>query len=374
MALAPVKGTDFAGSDTYANFIAGASTSYPVNFANNYTNLENVDMQVFHRSVLHKVQAKGFTLAPYVSMAPNFKGTFTWRTRTDKRDPRLNTVALPTIQNQNQEFDNIGLQCNQYLDDAFLIDFVVRNATVNIPEAILTSMYMGYQRLMDRICIAAMLQPQIVKTSSLAQVAVGEAGSSFTPLEDARIGGASDGSKLIAPSFKTFQKILRKFWDNNAPRTTKLYGLLTPGLEELMQNIDEYKDRDYVYHDRTALRRDLRDNSVPHVDWMGIRWVKIEPDKTPGAFYASKYLKNTAGDLQDVTDTAASNFDLTDSNHEAVPIWTKENIEYHHAVDLDQFEISRIGYYRNMPAALTHKWLGGCRLQNILQYVLLIPA
>lgn len=369
MSLAPVKGLN-SGDDPA--FSAGGSVQYNLSFESGQTDLQNIDMQKYYADVVHKVQSEDFQLRNYVGMSDNFKGTFKWVTLTDKRDPKLQKKALPTIDSKKQTFETVGLQCNPYTDDSFLIDFTVRNARINVQSATLESMMKGFNRLMDKVAIAAMLQPKLKQSSTEAQYRLGQAGSATSVLANTRIGGRVTGAgstaALANPNFDTFQKILRKFWDNNVSRKSQIYGLLTPGMEELMRNISEFKNRDYIYHA-------LNSQGEASVDWMGITWVKVTPEITPGAFYADKYLLGAAAsDLADATATSASNVDLSDSNHEVVPIWIKENIRYHDAMDLTQAEISRIPYYRNQPALMMTKWLGSTRIQDVLQYNLVIPA
>ena len=80
--------------------------------------------------------------------------------------------------------------------------------------------------------------------------------------------------------------------------------------------------------------------------------------------------------LNDAIDASGSNaFDLTDKNHEVVPIWTKDNIIISNGVGklAAQFGIVSIPEKYNVPQVQSTEWCGGTRVQNLKHYNLIIP-
>jgi len=355
MALTPVT----ANSD---------STKVILTYTSDATSLANIDTQFFYKEVIHKIQTEESCLRPYVTQRPQ-KGVFDVVTLTDKRDPARRTQAIPDSTSSRQTFETRAIRITPFDDGAWLIDSVVKNATISVPRATVESMMKGYERLFDRIALGAMLQPvRRLKSDGSDDWKEGKRDADEISLENTRIGGKVSTSALLNPSFETFQKIRRKFYDNNVNRMATFYGLLTPRMEEILQGLTEYKNRDYIYSLMT-------DKNVKVIPWFGINWVKASPEIAPGAFYASKYIANqSASDLADAQDTATNGFDLSSTNHEVIPIWVKENVIVGSDASLNKMDILKRPDKRNTNQLLMTKYYGGTRLQNNFQYNLVIPT
>ena len=373
--LNPVKGTNSGDSPNYG---AGGSTTYTLAFNQNSTDLKNIEVQKMRADVIHKVQTMEDFLAPYVSHAYDLKGTFQWQYLTDKRNPKLQTSMPITIQAQAQTYEAVGLQTNPYIDDAWILDFVEANSAISIKDSQMVSMMFGYNRLATKIAVNAMLAPQLKRTTSATQWVKGDVSGTVTALPDTRIAGvvsksATGTAKLEYPTFDEILDLMKsKFRDQNVSPNVRFCGLLTPGAENWLKKLVEYKNRDYIYSV-------MNDINTMAFTFGNIQWIKVNPETSPGSFYADKYLSiatqgNSTRALADATATSASNFDLTDTNHEVIPIWVMDNIRVGHFTMLDVLKILRVPYYRDDPAILMTKFLGGCRLQNDLQFNLVIPV
>ena len=268
-----------------------ASARISLTFKSGELDLSNIDAQFYYKKAIHAVQSMESQLGPFCEEVSQ-KATFDWHTIIDKRNPSKRTAAVPTAVSKANSFTTVGVHLEAYDDAAYLIDYVIANSTINIPMSVMESFRAGYERLKDRVRVAAMLAPVNSKVSK--KVAANDpnwkspsSASVLVALPNTRIGGvikkSSNVYTLERPGFNHFQKVKRKFWDSNVSRKTKLFGLMTPGMEEILQDTTEYKNRDYIY---TA----MNDKDTRGVDWMGIYWVKVTPEIAPGAFYSSKYI------------------------------------------------------------------------------------
>ena len=350
----PVTGTD--------------ATRVNLTFDNNTTDLSEIDMQLYYAQVIHKIQTEHSQLRNFVTH-DSIKGTFKWRKLTPKRDPQQRRAAVPTLNPRKQTFENVGITLQAYDDEAWLVDYTVENSQINFQSTLAEAMMMGYERLFDRVAIAAMMEP--VRYQESSDWDEGQKTTKIVSLENDRIGAAvaAAGNALAKPSFNTFQKIIRKFHDNNVDFRTQICGLLTPAMQEILEGIAEYNDKDYIFSK-------MSDPNVASFNWKNICWVKCTPEVAPGAYYSDLYVTAASGGspLSVATDTSSGNIDLTDSNHEVIPFWVTKNIFVGTNPALDKFSITQVPYYRDTPIMYKTQWLGGSRIQNLYQFNLVIPV
>ena len=362
-------------------------TKVVLNFDGGTTDLSNIDYHSFVTKVVHKVQAESDLLTQKAEYIP-MKGTFKWIPLTGKRDPTKRTQAIPDIASRKQEFDNVGLVLSGYDDDTYIVDYVERNSEISVSGATHEAMYKGYRRTMSRLILSSMIQPKIMKDTKTSDAwKEGTAGRVEMALPNSRIGGritgAGAGTSLAMPSFKTFQKIKRKFYDLNVSRSTPLCSILTPGMEEYLEGLQEYRNKDY----NTAVLMDkISDPSVKSVYWMGIEWIKLEPEIAPGQVFNTKFLpataagNNNANELVDVADaTSANAVDLGDGTsnstaYEVIPIWSPMNIKWGSDPSLGMDKMYKVPGKRLVPVISMAEWLGATRVQDELVYNLIIPA
>lgn len=347
------------------------SNKVTLSFENNETSLANIDAQYFHRRAVHVAQTKESCLRDFVTNV-EMKKTFDWVYVVDKLDPKKRTQAVPDSPSEDLTGNMVGINCHAYDGGSFLIDYVVKNATIEVDLETFVAYQAGYERTFDKVAIAAMLQPiRRRKSSGSDEWKTADSTTDEISLPNTNIGGrisrVSSTDSLAKPSMETFQKVYRFFRDKNI-LGQKIYALMTPGMEEFIESLPEYKNRDYIWHV-------MNDPQAKTVRWYKFHFVKTNPDVNPGSVYGSLYLKGgSSNSLARATATSSSNFDLTDDNHEVVPFWTKDNIINGHVSSLDKMDIIKRGDKHNTPQALLTKWMGGSRHQNIKQFNLVIPS
>ena len=347
-----------------------ATNTYELEFPASATSLANIDTQAFMRDVIHEVQTEHSIMRPYVTTT-YLKGTFEWRNLTPQRNPQARKSAIPDLNPRKQTFSTFGITVNPYDDDAWLVDAVEKNSRISVGMNIVKAMEMGFERLYDKIAFSAMLVPVRFRNVDDDDVKLGQT-SAGTPklLENTRIGARINGSTLASPSFKTLVEVGLKFRSQNVPYTTKIYAALTPVMEKFLYDLKEYSDKDYIF----SRSSDRRGKSYP---FAGFEWVAVTPEVAPGAFYADKWLNKSADvELIDVVDAdpgSGNGMDLTDTNHEVIPFWVKENVFVGECPQLDMFEIFKVPFKRQTPIVVRTKWLGASRAQNKLQFNLIIP-
>ena len=368
MALAPILTGD-------------TSTRINLSFRGGETDLSNIDMQTFQQEVTHKVQTTSAILRNYVTWK-EIRGTFDWRFLTDKRDPELRTMANPQINAKRQTFSQYGITLHGYDMDTWAIDSVVSRSQINFPATVMETVMYGYERLADRCALAAMLGDVRTRTTGdgtgggTLDWREGKVETGTQALENTRIGGAvsgSAGSKVLAlPTFKTLQAIKRKFRDANVPHTESIYALLTPRMETIIEDYMQFQNKDYIWN---QAKDKTKDNKI---HFYGIDWIKCTPEIAPGGFYATKYITSGGGsaplNLQDATDTSSGNVDLTPTNHEVIPFWTKDNIQLGYNNSLSWTRMYQVPMYRNQVVLSRAEWCGGTRAQNVKQFNLVIPT
>lgn len=363
-------------------------TKVVLSFDSGVTDLGNIDYHAFVSGVIHKIQAESDLLTQRANYVDMNSEVFKWLTLTGKRDPRKRKKAIPDIESKDQNFETVGLSLSGYDDDAYLVDYVIKNATIQVTPAIHHAMMLGFRRLMSRLILSAMIQPKVARDTNTNSVWKNPSSSRVeTPLPDSRIGGritldSSSHVQLAKPNNMTFQKIHRKFRDLNVAIGTKLCGLLTPGMEELIFNLDEYGNRD---HNSSLARDMIYDPSVKSFQWLGIEWIKIEPDIAPGGsnfndkFFEQASGANDLGEIKTKNSGATNDVDLGDgtsnsTKYELVPIWNPANIYWGSNASLGMNEIYRVPTKRQTPVLSMSEWLGATRVQDELVYILVIPA
>ena len=361
--LAPVRVAD------------NTATQNTLTFDGNTTDLKNIATQSFERKVVHKVQTEESVLRPYV-MIESLTATSHWYTLMDKRDPEAFDAARPTINPRKSTFDAVSIWANPYRDDATIVPFVRETARISIDSALAEAMYRGYERLFDRTAISSMLVS--VRTLDQSAWNTGVQATNVVKLPNDRIGGAFvtvGGNKVLgAPKRKTIEAVIKKFTQQNVSIKSEFYGLATPNMLSYLRDMTEMHNRDYIW---SVMRPEFKETMFPYY---GINWIKCTPEIAPGAYYPDKYLKvdgttTASGDLVDAADVAgAANFDLSATNHEAIPIWTRDNCVVGEYPSLKQFSIIPVPYYRDTPVMLTTQWCGASRIQNVKTFVLLIPV
>ena len=350
------------------------ATSITLNFNLNSTSLANIDTVKYHERVIHKVQTTQAILRPFVTMHPmtNVVDVFTL---TSSRDPVAKNDVIRTIDARKQTFETVTIRCNPYDDDCWLPKITVDMGRINFPNAVTMAMEFGYERLVSKMAVVAMLA-DVRAYDNTTTWKTGELSSSTSSLGNDRIGGAyktvGANKVLSEPTLKTLEAIHRiKFGSKNVDPSVKFCALCTPNMLSYLRALTEYKNRDFIW---TTEKPDFNKKVF---DFYGFKWIKCPPQVAPGAYYASKFLTIGAADssdLSDVTDTSASNFDLSATNHEAIPIWFPRNVAVGVYASQKMFEITKVPYYRNSAVMMRTEWYGGSRVQNVLQYVLLIPT
>lgn len=371
MSLAPIRTDDTASR---VNLV----------FRNNETDLRNVDMQAFMNTVTHRVQTTMSILRPYVTWT-EINGTFQWRNLTEKRDPAQRTHANPMINPTKQSFSQYGITIHAYDMDTWLVDYMVKNATINFPATVMETMMYGYERLADRCALAAMLTDVRTRETGGGNAPnedwkLGKVETDTSSLADSRIGAATTGAAasqtLAVPAFQTLQKIKRKFRDANVPYNTPIYALLTPGMEEIIERMVQFQNKDYIWNAAKGREKD------GVIYFYGVNWIKCTPEIAPGGFYADKFISadtggaaNKVSPLQDAQANNANNaIDLTPNNHEVIPFWTKDNIKVGYNGGLSWTSIYKVPTYRNTPIISRTEWCGGAREQDVKQFNLVIPT
>ena len=332
-------------------------------FTSTTSDLENIDNQRVWMEVIHEVQTEETCIVPYVQGVEIKNATFKWQTIAAKRDPKARTAAVPDLDPRKNSFTKVGITLNPYDDDSYVVEYVEENADIHFERTVLETMERGFIRLEDRICFASMLGKVVKKTSSGWKT--GATVTAKSDLDSARIGARSSAAGLIAPDYKTIKKILRRFYDENVSRSEKIYAAMTPNMEDILSDITQFQNKDYI-------QAMLADPAKKVVHWAGIYWVKCTPEVAPEAFYSDKYVKKVVKSL-DVLTSTSTDYDLTTTNHEAIPFWIKSNIRYGRNRKLDKYALIMLPSKRMTPAIIRTLWAGGARLQDKKQYVLVVP-
>ena len=399
-------------------------------------NLDNIEYERMTQEVIHKIQAKGLGIIDKADFQEWGGGTFKWVRLTDKRDPVPREESIPPIKARGQKFENTGLQLQAYDDDCWVPDYVKQGTEVNVSDEIFKAIYKGYQRLTARAIVSASIQPRIKRKSEVTKnqtypwISGGWAGTGtavereVVALPNDRVGGrvvrgSSGVGTLMNPDFNTFNDIRDKFWKSNV-LDVELCGLMTPELDRVMQSMPQFYNRDHV---TVETQDDYKSLSSKPIRWMGINWIRVEPEMVPLYVYNNKYLKGytSAFDgLSPLVDSASGNIDLggdpganaapkgwapaspvaassaantrgkmenytqppvdpafktasSGAKYQVIPIWNPANMRYAVASMLAMNKMYRVPFYRNAPVISVAEWLGVTRIQDNLVFNLLIP-
>ena len=358
-------------------------TKITLTFDSGVTDLSNIDYHAMTQDVIHKVQTKSDALMGKSTYVPFEKGTFKWQFLTDKRDPTKRTKAIPDIASKAQTFEAVGLTLDGYDDDSYVVDFVQHGTQVSLSSTIFESMYYGYQRLLSKLILSAMVQPRIKRnTASSDRWKTGEVARAEVDLPTTQYGGKVTGSgssfKLVGPTHKTIQAIKKKIWDTNADRSMKICSVLTPQMEVYMEDMAQYFNNDYIW---AATKEKIDDPSVKSIFWYGVYWVKITPEVAMTTVYNNRFMDASAGpgEFKTTVGTAAANdVDLGDGSsssqaYEVIPFWTPSNIRWASNPGMAMSKMYLVPYKKLVPVISMTEWLGATRMQDELQVNLIIP-
>ena len=359
--------------------LGSGSDQIQLTFDGTATSFENIDYQHYYKKVIHRVQQEHAFLRRWVRYEDQ-KTNFDWVTRTNKRNPTRRTNSRPNSPDAKQTYDTRGVAVEAYDDGSLLSQAIIdkQTTTISVPKSTFEAMEMGYERLFDDIALSGMLKPVRQQTSS--SWATAEKGSTSVALDVAKYAGARiSNGQLANPNLKTFLAIKAYFTRNNVMMSKgadMMCGLSTGGFEEFIGDLDEYKNQDYIYH---AMEKA---SSEGFYIWKGIRWVSVLGDADVGAEYASVYVGRTSttqnSDLNflntNATVDTVAQFDLTDSNHEVIPIWKPSNIVVRTRSSAYINKIVNRPDKMDFPHLLMSKSLGATRVQDECGFNLVIPA
>ena len=349
------------------------ATKIVLAFNGNTTDLTNIDFQRAMKRVIHRVQSSMSALRPYVTVGVQDE-TFQWQKRTPHRNPTKRTSAIPDTPAVKQEFDSRGINVDMFDDGAFLVEAVVSGAEISLEMSILESMEAGFERLFDKVALSAMLMPVRQQTST--DWKQGDKASSEVALDVTKyVGGNLKAGSLAVPELETYIEIRKQFKNRNANPDGNLCGLLTPGMEAIISNTEEYKNRDFIY----AAKGEQMGG--PFV-WKKIKWIPIQDDVNIGAAYASSYVgrasasenKKLALLTSQATVSSVAQYDLSSSNHEVVPIWKKENIKVNYRPKASKAKILNRPDKVDTPQLFMSKALGSTRLEDERHFNLVVPV
>ena len=367
------------------SFGSGASGANQVNlnFTNGHIDLSNVDFYATMQRVIHKLQAKGIGLASSVSYR-EMNSLFEWVPLVNERNPLKRTTESPTINSRASEFSSTGLTVHTYDDDSLVPEFTESFSKLAIKTTVLESMYMGFQRLLDKLILTACVQPRVEKdTGSGAWKSNTLHSVTDVALPDAQIGArvSLDGSnaKLEFPNFQTLQEIKERLYEGEVDRSAPIHSILTPQMETVIESMSQYNDRDYIFADT---QRALMEKQ-PIVPFYGIMFHRISEALVPVKAFDSKYLPATASNLTQVSSTsAATSVDLysgasapsgRQAYYSVMPFWIPDNLVWGEKKDLYKAEIYKVPYYKQTPLVTMSMTIGATRIQDKAHYNLIVP-
>ena len=373
------------------------STRLTLKFGRNENGLDNIERNKLNAKVKSQTQTTKDPLSMYLTQEDLGKNLFKWDYFTYKRDFRQINQNVAPFQPRPQSFDMFGKQASRYGDEVLITDFVQEKSVININTAVMAEMQKGKERLMTRNAFAAMLNPVRWKKTNAA---VSSSDTSTIELNNGRIGAfvtrdasntngvgaanGTDGIKLAIPDTDAFFYLFRKFTDYNVDPGEVPCIAVTPNFMHILTRMTAYRNKEDIYQAMAQFEK------TGIFGWKGFKFIQVTPEVSPGAFYAGKHLtkdildetgKDTNKDIPMTgihvanigAGTSTAGFDLTTTNHEVVSCWFKKNVFKITNKQFDVNDMIRLDYLRKVPIYYMEAWCGGSRMEDVLQFNLIIP-
>ena len=375
------------------------ATKITLSFRDDENTLENVQRTTTVASVTREIQTKSDFLKGTTRTKDLGRATSHWEYFSYKREPRQISKNISGFDPVPQKIDKFGMTSSRYGDEVFLTEAMTKQSMVSFEKVIMAEMESGFVRLDLRNRLAAMVNPvrwmyqekwqtwgTTTGTIELPNSRIVAVVTATPPSHEKSraVGSALAGATGTGPFYLAIidnialTKIMRKFYDNNVPRSVMPYATLSPNMQEQLYRIPEFSNKFSTFQQSNV--------EAENFPWRRIRWQSCTPEIMPGAFYSDKRfdvsklgnMSKTDGSVAivEATDTAqgAGVVSLTSENHEVIPMWVGENIYKVTSKTMDKsYKVIKIPHLRDVPILYTEKNLGGCRKENLVQLNLCVP-